>query len=107
MSTTQIPPRRPAPPPPPPKPGGSELYDPGHWETAYRNAQVFDAPRLLIQMQDDLSRSRRREALWLSIIVHIFGGLVFWSTPYFLQFLPHRHTLSSTCLLYTSDAADE
>ena len=96
MSTTQIPPRDPSPVPAPPKPGGSDLYDAGHWETAYRNAPVFDAPRLLIQMQDDLSRSRQREALWLSVIVHLLAGLLFWSSPYFLQFLPHRHTLSST-----------
>lgn len=98
MPTTQIPPSDPSPAPasPPPKSGGAELYDPAHWETAYRNARVFDAPKLLIQLQDDLSRSRRREALWLSIIVHIVAGLLFWSAPYFLQFLPHRHTLSST-----------
>ncbi len=97
MSTTQIPPPDPssAPAPPQPKPGGSELYDPNHWETAYRNSQVFDAPKLLIQLQDDLSRSRQREAFWISVIVHIVGGLLFWSSPYFLQFLPHRHTLSS------------
>jgi TonB family protein len=30
-----------------------------------------DAPTLLIQLQDDLSRSRMREAFWISLIVHL------------------------------------
>src|SRR5947209_6487603 len=28
-------------------------------------------PHLMVQLQDDLARSRRREALWLSIITHL------------------------------------
>jgi len=42
------------------------------WETAYRDLDD-DArvPHLLIQLQDDLTRSRRREAAWISIIVHL------------------------------------
>jgi TonB family protein len=32
---------------------------------------MHDAPALLIQLQDDLSRSRMREAFWISVVVHL------------------------------------
>ncbi len=100
MSTTQIPPRdpssAPAPASPPSRPTGAELYDPNHWEDAYRNSEVFDAPKLLIKLEDELSRSRQREAFWISVIVHIAIGVIFWNSGYFLQFFPTRHTLTST-----------
>jgi TonB family protein len=100
MSTTQIPPpdpsSAPAPASPPPRPSGAELYDPNHWEDAYRNSEVFDAPKLLIKLEDELSRSRQREAFWISVIVHIVIGAIFWNSAYFLQFFPARHTLTST-----------
>ena len=98
MSTTHIPPRDPSPAPAStqPRPNGAELYDPNHWEDAYRNSQVFDPPKLLIQLQDDLSRSRQREAFWISVIVHVVIGAIFWNSAFFLQFFPHRHTLDST-----------
>ncbi len=59
-------------PPEKPQPEQLGLYDAQGWETAYR-ALDDDArvPHLLIQLQDDLARSRRREAVWISIIVHI------------------------------------
>jgi TonB family protein len=50
-------------------PPGSDLYDAGSWETAYR--EMHDVPALLIQLQDDLSRSRQREAFWISVVVHL------------------------------------
>ncbi len=31
----------------------------------------LDAPSLLVQLQDDLSRSRVREAFWISVVVHL------------------------------------
>jgi TonB family protein len=94
MSTTHIPPRDPLPATTPaPPPSGAELYDPNHWEDAYRNSQVFDPPKLLIQLQDELSRSRQREAFWISLLVHIVVGALFWVVPYFLQFLPHHPTM--------------
>ena len=43
----------------------ADLYDANHWESAYR--QMDDFPTLLIQLQDDLSRSRMREAFWIGI----------------------------------------
>jgi TonB family protein len=75
MSTTEIPAKDPAPPSPPAqRPEGSDFYEPHRWESAYRDFDADSVPHLLIQLQDDLSRSRRREAAWLSIIVHL--GLI-------------------------------
>ena len=88
----------PEPPPaavPPPKPVGGDLYNPAHWEDAYRHAQVFDPPKLLIQLQDDLSRSRLREALWMSIIAHILLAIGLWYSAFFARLLPHRHDLTT------------
>lgn len=71
MPITQIPFQDPvAPPPKPPEQMG--LYDSQGWETAYRDLDD-DArvPHLLIQLQDDLTRSRRREAAWISVIAHL------------------------------------
>jgi len=98
MSTTKIPPPDPSTAPAPaspPRPTGGDLYDPNHWEDAYRNSEVFDAPNLLIKLEDELSKSRQREAFWISVIVHIVIGAIFWNSAYFLQFFPARHTLTS------------
>jgi TonB family protein len=94
MSTTHTPPRDPSPSPKPVlRSSGTELYDPSHWEEAYRNTEVFDAPKLLIQLENELSRSRRREAFWISVVVHVVLGVVLWNTDYIVRFFPHRHTL--------------
>ncbi len=69
MSITEIPPQNPVPAAQPPAPQGSDLYDASGWETAYR--EMHDVPALLIQLQDDLSRSRQREAFWISVVVHL------------------------------------
>ena len=69
MSITEIPPRNPVPSAQPPTPPGSDLYDASGWETAY--SEMHDVPALLIQLQDDLSRSRQREAFWISVVVHL------------------------------------
>ncbi len=72
MSITQIPFQDPVAAPEKPQPEQLGLYDRQGWETAYR-ALDDDArvPHLLIQLQDDLARSRRREAAWISIIFHL------------------------------------
>src|SRR5215467_1980885 len=69
MSTIQIQPGSPSPPNSPHRPDGADFYDPGRWESAYR--EMHDVPALLIQLQDDLSRSRRREAFWISVVFHL------------------------------------
>jgi TonB family protein len=82
MSTTQIPAKDPAPPSPPAqRPDGGDFYEPGRWESAYRDFDADSVPHLLIQLQDDLSRSRRREAAWLSIIVHLVLILLVINEP--------------------------
>jgi TonB family protein len=68
MPATEIPPRSSAP-ASPTTPPGSDLYDAGSWESAY--TEMHDVPALLIQLQDDLSRSRQREAFWISVVVHL------------------------------------
>ncbi len=71
MSTTQIPPTAPA--SAPRKPDG-DLYDARYWESAYRD--IDEAPTLVIQLQDDLTHSRRREAFWISVVVHLLVVLL-------------------------------
>ncbi|HEY1264588.1 MAG TPA: hypothetical protein VGF06_13765, partial [Terriglobales bacterium] len=66
MPATEIPPSRSV--PPAQLPEGGDLYDAVRWETAYRD--LHNTPALLIQLQDDLARSRRREAFWISVVFH-------------------------------------
>lgn len=95
MPVTQIPPRDPmAPSPPPPEQPG--LFEAQHWETAYRRFNPDDVPHLLIQLQDDLSRSRKREALWLSVILHLLVVILLVNSQKLMMFLPHRTLLLST-----------
>src|SRR5271169_4319682 len=92
MPVTQIPSRDPAPsssgPPPPLE--HRELSEAEHWETAYRGFNPDDVPHLLIQLQDDLSRARKREALWLSVIIHLFVIILLWNSERLMGLLPHR-----------------
>jgi TonB family protein len=84
MPLTQIPFQDPVA-PEKPQPEQLGLYDAQGWETAYR-AMDDDArvPHLLIQLQDDLARSRRREAIYISVIVHSVIILLL----YFGKYLP-------------------
>ena len=92
MSTTQIPTGNPASPSPQaPGPEGGGLYDAQHWESAYR--EMHDVPALLIQLQDDLSRSRRREALWMSVVVHLMIVILFVNSDRLANFLPRRSVI--------------
>ena len=78
MSITPTTPRDASPPPAPETPG---LYDARHWETAYRHFDEDAVPALLLHLQDDLTRSRRREAAWLSVIVHLLVIILFVNQP--------------------------
>ena len=92
MSTTQIPPGTPAAPPPSgPRLDGSDLYDSGRWESAY--TELHDTPTLLVQLQDDLTRSRKRESLWLSVIVHLVIIILLWNSKRFEKWFPQRQVL--------------
>jgi TonB family protein len=89
MPITQIPFQDPVAPPEKPQPEQLGLYDAQGWETAYR-ALEDDArvPHLLIQLQDDLARSRRREAAWISIIVHLILIVLLAKLDMFEKYLP-------------------
>src|SRR5579864_6051474 len=78
MPITQIPFQDPVAPPEKPQPEQLGLYDQQDWETAYRDLDAH-VPHLLIQLQDDLERSRWREAIWISIIVHLALTIVLWN----------------------------
>ena len=85
MSTTQIPPPR------GPRESGREsveLYDARYWESAYRDIDA--PPALLLQLQDDLDHSRRREAFWISIVVHLLVVLVIVNSDRLVRFLPRQ-----------------
>lgn len=95
MSLTQIPLKDPAPSSPPtPRPDGSDLYEARHWESAYRDFDADRVPHLLLELQDDLARSRVREAAWISVIVHLVFILLIVSEPniekLLVKWLPRR-----------------
>jgi TonB family protein len=93
MSTTQIPPKDVGPTTPPTTTDAGDLYEASHWESAYRLFDVDDFPHLVIQLQDDLSRSRRREALWLSLILHLTIIILIVNGPTLLRLMP-RHNVA-------------
>lgn len=78
MPITQIPFQDPVAPPEKSQPEQLGLYDTQDWETAYRELDAA-VPHLLIQLQDDLARSRKREAAWISIIAHLLLAIVLFS----------------------------
>jgi len=75
MAITQIPFQDPAPPAEKPQPEQLGLYDVQDPETRYDDEDAH-IPHLLVQLQDDLARSRKREAAWISIIVHLVLAII-------------------------------
>src|ERR1022692_1522242 len=94
MPITQIPFQDPVAPPEKPQPEQLGLYDAQGWETAYRDLDD-DArvPHLLIQLQDDLARSRRREAAWISIIAHLILIVLIANFEWMERHLPWMHSV--------------
>src|SRR3974390_156455 len=86
MPITQIPFQDPAAPPEKPQPEQLELYHTRDWESAYRDLDSR-VPHLLIQLQDDLERSRWREAIWISIIVHLVLTIVLTKFTWIQEFV--------------------
>lgn len=89
MPITQIPFQDPAAPPEKPQPEQLGLYDVRDWETAYRELDAR-VPHLLIQLQDDLARSRKREAIWISIIFHLVLAIVLWNFKIIEKYIPYH-----------------
>ena len=88
MPVTQIPPSDPLS-APPEQPEQRDLFEAQHWETAYRGFNPDDVPHLLIQLQDDLSSARKREALWLSVILHFLVIILLWNTEKIMGLWTH------------------
>jgi len=95
MPITQIPFQDPVAPREKPQAEQLGLYDTQGWETAYRDLDD-DArvPHLLIQLQDDLARSRRREAAWISIIAHLILIILIINFEWVERHFPWMHTLA-------------
>jgi TonB family protein len=92
MSLTQIPSLQESPPEPPRSdPAQLELYRADQWETAYR--QLHDFPTLLLQTQDELSRSRKREAFWMSLFAHALLLLLILHPPDFAKYWFRRSVM--------------
>ena len=70
------------------------MYDARYWESAYR--EIVEAPALLIQLQDELAQARRREAFWISVVVHLIVVLVLWNSQKIAGFLPRRTVIAVT-----------
>lgn len=90
MPITQIPPADPASSTPPARAQNGAAYESRYWESAYRD--ITEAPTLVLQLQDDLSRSRRREAFWLSVVVHLVVVLLIVNSDRLARLMP-RHTV--------------
>src|SRR6476660_8226844 len=92
MPITQIPFQDPDAPPEKSQPEQLGLYDTQDWETAYRELDSR-VPHLLVQLQDDLARSRKREAVWISIIFHLLLTIILWNFKLIERFIP-LHTVA-------------
>lgn len=86
MSLTQIPLE--SPPPVDRNPAQGDLFDAQTWESAYR--EMHDFPTLLIQARDELAKSRKREAFWISLFAHSVLILLVLLAPKLSQYFPHR-----------------
>jgi TonB family protein len=95
MSITQIPPTTPTSETPAPrKPdGGGDLYDARYWESAYR--EIDEAPTLVIQLQDDLTHSRRKESFWISVVVHLLVVLAIFNSAKIAGLMPRQTAVLS------------
>ena len=85
MSLTQIPLE---PPPIDRSPVQGDLFDAQTWESAYR--EMHDFPTLLIQARDELARSRKREAFWISLLAHVVLIIIIINSDTLAKYLPHR-----------------
>jgi TonB family protein len=95
MPITQIPFQDPVAPPEKPQAEQLGLYDAEDWETAYRELD-HRVPHLIIQLQDDLTRSRRREAAWISIITHLVLAILLLNIKLLEKLIPARFLVVAT-----------
>jgi TonB family protein len=89
-----------APPPVERNPKQGDLFESNAWESAYR--EVHDFPTLLIQARDELAKSRKREAFWMSVVIHIVLIILIVNADRLAKYLPHR-----TVMLVQNGANDK
>jgi len=61
------------------QPGGPELDDDALQDMS--EFELHEAPVVLLELQDARARSRLREALWISIVVHLFVVIMLATSP--------------------------
>jgi TonB family protein len=80
-------------------PSSSQPAPPGLPAPGRRRTLIVDdsdaefVPHLLAQLEDDLARSRKREAFWISIIIHILAILAVIYSPQWLPNWAQPHIL--------------
>jgi TonB family protein len=62
-------------------------------------AEVSEVPVLLLRLQDDLTRSRRREAFWMSLALHLLVLIALITSPQWAAFAPPVRTHSAEELI--------
>jgi TonB family protein len=95
MATTQIPPEPPRFNPLPPEVGGEHLA---------RTDPVEFVPVLLAQLQDDLTRSRLREAFWISVVFHLVLVIALAFAPKWMPGYKQVRVATAEDLLREKDA---
>jgi outer membrane biosynthesis protein TonB len=94
MPITQIPFQDPpVAPPEKSQPEQLDLYATRDWEAAYRELDSR-VPHLLIQLQDDLTRARRREAAWISLVAHLLLFIMLWQMNLIEKYVPWHHAVA-------------
>ena len=62
-------------------------------------AEVSEVPVLLLRLQDDLTRSRRREAFWMSLAFHLLVLIALITSPRWLALAPPLRARSAEELI--------
>ncbi len=55
-------------------------------EAPASGSQLYEVPALIVQLQDDLGRSRLREAFWMSVVVHLVLIISLLTSPKWVNF---------------------
>ncbi len=82
MALTRIPLLNPS--PEPPRESIEEVQPSLPFEPDKKPPGPVEAPVLLIQLQDDLARSRLREAFWISVVAHLLFVIAVATAPKYL-----------------------
>jgi len=81
-------------PPPPPRPAPPDAENPRRTTRRFIDEDTPEfVPQMLAQLEDELSRSRMREAFWISVIVHIVLVLLVIFSPEWLPNWAQPHLL--------------